>query len=130
MPPLKYSKQREAIKSFLACRLDHPTADTIYSALREEYPNLSLGTVYRNLSLLSDLGEITKITTGEGPDRFDGNTSRHHHFICTCCHQVNDLDMENIDFIMETASKNFDGHIDSYFVNFYGICKNCLEKKQ
>ena len=109
MPPLKYSKQREAIKSFLACRLDHPTADTIYSALREEYPNLSLGTVYRNLSLLSDLGEITKITTGEGPDRFDGNTSRHHHFICTCCHQVNDLDMENIDFIMETASKNFDG---------------------
>ena len=130
MPPLTYSKQREAIKSFLACRLDHPTADTIYSALREEYPNLSLGTVYRNLSLLSDLGEITKITTGEGPDRFDGNTSRHHHFICTCCHQVNDLDMENIDFIMETASKNFDGHIDSYFVNFYGICKNCLEKKQ
>ena len=130
MPPLKYSKQREAIKSFLACRLDHPTADTIYSALREEYPNLSLGTVYRNLSLLSDLGEITKITTGEGPDRFDGNTSRHHHFICTCCHPVNDLDMENIDFIMETASKNFDGHIDSYFVNFYGICKNCLEKKQ
>ena len=129
MPPLKYSKQREAIKNFLACRRDHPTADTIYTCLREEYPNLSLGTVYRNLSLLSDLGEITKISTGDGPDRFDGNMTKHHNFVCTCCHTVDDLDMDSIDFIMETASKNFDGHIESYLVNFYGLCRNCLEKK-
>ena len=69
MPALKYSRQREAIKSFLMTRKDHPTADVVYHSLRADFPNISLGTVYRNLSLLSDLGEIQKITVNEGPDR-------------------------------------------------------------
>ena len=72
---LKYSKQREAIKSFLAGRYDHPTAETVYLGIKEEFPNISLGTVYRNLSLLSDIGEIQKLSTGIGPDRFDGNAA-------------------------------------------------------
>ena len=55
---LKYSRQREAIKTFLAGRYDHPTAETVYLGIKEEFPNISLGTVYRNLSLLSDIGEI------------------------------------------------------------------------
>ena len=88
MATRKYSRQRESIKSFLAGRFDHPTAETIYSCLREEQPHLSLGTVYRNLSLLTELGEIRKISTGDGPDHFDGDTSFHHHFICRQCHQV------------------------------------------
>ena len=70
---IKYSRQRESIKNFLMNRFDHPTAETIYANIRLEYPNISLGTVYRNLSLLSELGEIQKISTGVGPDRFDGN---------------------------------------------------------
>lgn len=70
---LKYSRQREAIKTFLAGRYDHPTAETVYLGIKEEFPNISLGTVYRNLSLLSDIGEIQKLSTGIGPDRFDGN---------------------------------------------------------
>ena len=74
----KYSRQREAIKEFLAGRTDHPTADTVYTCLREQYPNISLGTVYRNLTLLTEMGEIMKITTGEGADRFDANVQRHH----------------------------------------------------
>ena len=69
---LKYSRQREAIKTFLAGRYDHPTAETVYLGIKEEFPNISLGTVYRNLSLLSDIGEIQKLSTGIGPDRFDG----------------------------------------------------------
>ena len=58
MPALKYSRQREAIKNFLMTRRDHPTADVVYHSLRTEFPNISLGTVYRNLTLLADLGEI------------------------------------------------------------------------
>ena len=58
---LKYSRQREAIKSFLMTRYDHPTAETVYLNIKEEFPNISLGTVYRNLSLLSDIGEIQKL---------------------------------------------------------------------
>ena len=80
MPALKYSRQRESIKLFLMNRKDHPTADMVYVNMREKFPHISLGTVYRNLSLLAEIGEITKIST-EGPDRFDANQNPHYHFI-------------------------------------------------
>ncbi len=128
MATLKRSKQRECIKEFLAHRKDHPTADTIYLGIREQFPNISLGTVYRNLALLSDLGEIQKICTGGGADRFDGNTSHHHHFICTKCHRVMDLEMENIDSIMDTAQASCPGEIQNYIAHFYGICDECIQK--
>ncbi|WP_411336881.1 transcriptional repressor [Ruminococcus gauvreauii] len=125
MGALKYSRQRESIKEFLASRKDHPNADTVYENIRQIYPNISLGTVYRNLALLESIGEIMKITTGDGADRYDGNVKPHHHFICTRCHSVIDLDMENIDYIKEAASKNFNGSIDNYIAHFYGLCENC-----
>ena len=75
MAALKYSRQRECIKNYLRGREDHPTADMIYSSIRREFPNISLGTVYRNLSLLIELGEIQKITT-DGADRFDAKIDR------------------------------------------------------
>lgn len=128
MAALKYSRQRESIKEFLAARTDHPTADTVYTNLRKTFPNISLGTVYRNLSLLSDMGEIIKISTGDGADRFDGRTAPHNHFVCRQCHRVIDLDMENIDSIMDVAGKNFAGSIDHYVVNFYGVCGDCITK--
>ena len=125
---MKYSKQREALLTLLRSTRSHPSADWLYENLRKEFPNISLGTVYRNLSLLSDLGEIMKITTDGGADRFDGNTNRHHHFICTRCHRVMDLDMPNIDEIMETAQKCCTGQIQNYVTHFYGICGDCIEK--
>ena len=75
MKTLKYSRQRESIKSCLMNRCDHPTADALYTTLREQFPNISLGTVYRNLNLLVDLGEIKKIPSGDGIDHFDYDTS-------------------------------------------------------
>ena len=126
MPPLKYSKQREAIKNYLRCSEDHPTADTVYSSLRQEFPNISLGTVYRNLSLLADLGEIRRISAEDGADHFDGDTHPHNHFICKCCHQIYDIEMENADRVMELVSGHFPGNIDSYLLNYYGVCVHCL----
>ena len=102
MSTLKYSRQREAIKNFLMNRNDHPTADTIYTCLREEYPNISLGTVYRNLSLLEEIGEISKISVGSGADHYDGDTTQHQHFICTRCNQVYDIQIKNIDSIAKS----------------------------
>lgn len=128
MPPLKYSKQREAIKNYLRCSVEHPTADTVYASLRQEFPNISLGTVYRNLSLLANLGEITRISTEDGADHFDGNTHPHNHFICKSCHQIYDLDMDSTDMVIELASRNFPGRIDSYLLNYYGICQHCISK--
>ena len=110
-------------------RNDHPTADMVYTDIRKEYPNISLGTVYRNLALLSELGEIKRLVTGDGPDRFDADTSPHNHFICRKCHAVLDMDMEDISEIKERAEQNFHGVIESYSVNFYGICEHCHQTK-
>ena len=66
MKTLKYSRQRESIKANLMSRHDHPTADALYASIREEFPNISLGTVYRNLNLLVETGEILKLTCGNG----------------------------------------------------------------
>lgn len=128
MPAIKYSRQREAIKEFLAGRYDHPTADMVYAGIKEQYPNISLGTVYRNLSLLADMGEIQKISMGDGADRFDGNPDHHYHFICTKCRSVIDLRMENIDHINVIAGQNFEGQIEGHVAHFYGTCGDCIKK--
>ena len=124
---LKYSRQRESIKELLNNSCDHPTADMVYLSVRQEYPNISLGTVYRNLNLLADLGEAIKITTPNGGVHFDGRTAPHYHFCCNQCGEVFDLDLEELGFINEAAGKNFDGIIESHSMIFYGTCKNCLK---
>lgn len=125
---IKYSRQRECIKQFLASRHDHPTAETVYLNVKQDFPNISLGTVYRNLSLLTELGEIQKISTSIGPDRFDGNPAPHYHFFCRKCGCVMDLDMEGIDHINILAGSQFDGEIEGNITYFYGKCANCLKK--
>ena len=128
MSALKYSRQRESIKTFLSGRTDHPTAEVIYTALREDQPHISLGTVYRNLSLLTQLGEIRKISTGDGPEHYDGDTTLYHHFICKNCHRVMDLWSKDADRLVEAAAKSFHGQIEGCCVNFYGLCEDCLKK--
>lgn len=123
---IKYSRQREAIKTFLADRYDHPTAETVYLGIKEEFPNISLGTVYRNLSLLADIGEIQKLSTGFGPDRFDGNPAPHYHFICKECGSVLDLAVNDIDHINVLANQGFNGEIEGHITYFYGRCTHCL----
>lgn len=126
---LKYSRQREVIKNFLHTRKDHPTADVVYSNVRQQYPNISLGTVYRNLTLLSEMGEIQRLRVGDGVDHFDADISPHNHFVCTECGCVTDLEMEDISHITETARRNFDGDIRGHVTYFYGLCGNCYKKQ-
>lgn len=127
---LKYSRQREVIKEFLCTRCDHPTADAVYMNVRQQFPNISLGTVYRNLTLLSDIGEIMRLRVGDGMDHYDADTSAHNHFVCRQCGNVLDLDMKNIDHITETAGENFDGQIEGHVTYFYGHCGNCCKTIQ
>ena len=107
MAALKYSRQRESIKEFLRSRTDHPTADTVYENLRQIYPNISLGTVYRNLSLLSDIGEIRKLTNFGSADRYDGRVAPHSHFMCTRCNRVIDMQSDSLNGILEQAAAEF-----------------------
>lgn len=129
MTVIKHSRQRDAIKNFLADRKDHPSADTIYTNLRKEYPNISLGTVYRNLALLCELGEIQKLTSENGGDRYDGNPAPHCHFHCIECSSVIDLENDNLADIMSMVSKNFSGHLINCSVNFTGYCESCYQIK-
>ena len=126
MAALKYSRQRVSIKDFLMTRTDHPTADVVYHELRHTYPNISLGTVYRNLSLLADMGEIVKVTTGYGADHFDAHTAPHDHVVCTRCHKIQDLKMNYPENVEEIASMFYSGKIEGHTTNFYGICSECL----
>lgn len=123
----KYSRQRELIKDFLCTRKDHPTADVVYMNVRQQFPNISLGTVYRNLTLLSGTGEIQRLRLGDGVDHFDADTSPHNHFVCTKCGCVQDLEMESISHIVETAGEHFNGRIDGHVTYFYGICGECRD---
>ena len=123
---IKHSRQRDAIRQNLMNRYDHPTAETVYMDIKGEFPNVSLGTVYRNLSLLSDLGEIQKITTGNGPDRFDGNPNPHCHFQCRQCSSVLDIPFENQEELNARASKHFPGVIEGNSIQFYGLCPDCI----
>ncbi len=131
MAEMKFSRQREAIKSFLKTRKDHPTAETVYKNVRKEYPNISLGTVYRNLTLLSEKREINKLSFNDGADHFDADTSRHYHFICTRCKAVMDLPAKVVrdeDFDKD-ANSGFSGKITGHVTYFEGLCPACLKKE-
>lgn len=124
---IKRSRQREAILSELCGRTDHPTAEELYLSLKEELPNLSLGTVYRNLSLLSEEGIILKLSCG-GADHFDGNTAQHYHFLCNRCGRLYDLPMPVFKELDREAQKYLPCSADYHRLTFYGICQNCMEK--
>lgn len=125
---IKYSRQREAIINFLETRKDHPTADIIYSSVKKEFPNISLGTVYRNLTLLTELGEILRLNVGDNTDHFDFTTDNHYHFICKDCGSVIDLDIKKLDFMKEMNLSNFHGNIIGHCTYFYGYCDQCQHK--
>ncbi|MCI8514662.1 MAG: transcriptional repressor [Lachnospiraceae bacterium] len=129
MKPLKYSRQREAIKEFLCSTTSHPTADTVYIHLREKYPRISLGTIYRNLALLASLGEIQRLTDRNGVEHFDADTTPHVHFVCSECSCIYDLPIELSADLNERASACFDGEIDGHTIYFHGRCENCLDKE-
>ena len=127
---LKYSRQRECIKSFLIGRKDHPTADTVYMHVRQQYPNISLGTVYRNLTLLSDIGEIARLNVGDGVDRFDADTSPHQHIVCSTCGCVQDIFLPDTDKIIDFASNYYNGVITNQILHFRGICSDCMRQNE
>ena len=124
---LKHSKQRDAILANLRSRYDHPNAEMIFATIREEIPNISLGTVYRNLALLEDVGEIQRLHVNGNTDRFDADVSNHYHFVCDCCSCVQDIPMEMQVSLSAEAQKHFNGVIDYYNACFHGRCSDCKE---
>ena len=119
---MRYSRQRELINDILKCRCDHPTADMIYQSARDIEPNISLGTVYRNLKLLADEGEIITLETEDKRLHYDGDISRHSHFICSKCGRIIDLfKPAQVPDEIKEAGLIVTGEKCIY----YGICDTC-----
>ncbi len=126
----RYSRQRESIQDYLNTHRTHPTAEAVYLGLKKKFPNISLGTVYRNLNYLADVGEILRISSVSGPDRYDGNVSPHYHFICTSCGKVLDIDMEPQTMLNELANERFEGVVTNHLTHFFGLCPECKNNKK
>ena len=122
----KNFRKRAAILECLQQTDLHPSAEWIFTQLKPTYPDLSLGTVYRNLTLFRKQGLAASIGTVNGVERFDANTEPHVHFICTGCGSVLDLHgMEVPEALNSAAARESGGRVDSCQLSFAGMCGNC-----
>ncbi len=124
----KRSRQREAILEVLRMTKVHPTADWVYEEVRKEIPNISLGTVYRNLAKLSEDKTIVKLGLGTGVEHFDGCTEPHYHVMCCECGSISDIDANPLLGLNDWASKQFNGEIYEHSAIFFGKCEKCKNK--
>ena len=126
---LRQSKQRNSILELLRSTESHPTADWLYEKLKKKYPQLSLGTVYRNLSTLIDQEYIKKIHFGSTYDRFEANVKPHYHLICESCGKIQDFKMPIYDELNKRAKQLTPFKIHHHKLEFFGLCENCSDKK-
>ncbi len=126
---LKHFRKRDAILTYLRSTTIHPSAEMVFTQLKPEIPDLSMGTVYRNLSLFKEQGLATSVATVNGVERFDGNTHPHVHFICQDCDAVMDLmELQVPEGLKSVAQELCGGQVSSCQLSFTGLCKSCSEK--
>ena len=127
----KQFRKRNAILTCLRASKAHPSAETLFVELKSEIPDISLATVYRNLSLFKKQGLAISVATVDGIERFDGNTQPHVHFICNDCSAVIDLeDMTVPQSLIQAAAKCSGGRVAACQLSFSGQCAECISKNQ
>jgi Fur family peroxide stress response transcriptional regulator len=104
---------------------DHPRADWVYDQVRQEIPNISMGTVYRNLHSLAKSGDIRQLDIADGTSRFDGNTDNHYHFRCEKCGRIFDLDEPVDQAISERVARNTGFKVYRQRMELIGLCNAC-----
>jgi len=124
-----YSKKREAILAAIRRTTIHPTAEWVYQALKPDFPDLSLGTVYRNISQFKEDGVIISVGVVNGQERYDGNVNPHTHFVCSSCGSVIDIQGELINpEVREKVAEKYHLQVNFSEVLFHGVCSECLRK--
>ncbi len=124
---MRNSKQRDTILKIVRGSCDHPTAEMVYEKARLEINNISLGTVYRNLNLLSEEGLIKRIKLLGESDRFDKTLENHSHIICEKCGEVSDIMGDNIQEFIDQLESKTDSRITKYEISLRGICSDCQQ---
>jgi Fur family peroxide stress response transcriptional regulator len=124
----KLTPQRLAISKILAQSEGHPTAEEIYDQLQDDFPTVSLATVYRNIILIKSLGEVLELGFPDGSNRYDGNKPYPHpHLICIKCKTIIDPDLETLKDMTTEVAKETGFQILTHRLDFFGICTNCRE---
>ena len=121
----RMTRQRRLILEEVRSSRTHPTADELYQQVRRKMPHISLGTVYRNLDVLSESGEILKIEMSEGQRRFDGTLEQHYHVRCTQCGRVGDVWLKPSEDIRNAEAAESDYEIAGHRLEFFGLCPDC-----
>ena len=121
----RMTRQRRIILEELGRLYSHPTADEIYDTVRKRMPRISLGTVYRNLEILSQWGLAKKLELPGAPRRFDGSTEEHYHVRCVRCGEVEDVPIEPLGNLEESIRGSTDFEIIGHRLNFLGFCPSC-----
>lgn len=126
---IRYSKKREAILTLLQSTKTHPSAEWLFQQLKPEYPDLSLGTIYRNLTFFQEQGEVKSVGVVQGQERFDADTSQHSHFICQECGRVEDLHSVSLDEKIQTqVGEEYGFSVARHQLHLYGECDICSAK--
>ena len=124
----RHSTRRDVVLKVLKETTCHPTANWIYEQARKQIPNISLGTVYRNISQLLENGDIIAIDTRDGTVHYDACVTDHAHFYCTDCKRVSDIFLDNTLSINKQAEEKSGCKVNRQCILFYGYCKDCLKK--
>ena len=126
----RFSRQRQMVLDVVKNRTKHPTADKVYEILKKDHPEISLGTVYRNLNLLSEMGEISRVETSSVKDHFDGNQHPHAHFVCRKCGGVFDLNLDISQLLQSAKGVEGSFRVEDCKVLVQGVCEDCLKKEE
>ncbi len=122
---MRNTRQRDIVLGVVRSSSDHPTAETVYERARKIIPNISLGTVYRNLKLLGDVGKIRVVRSDDDTLRFDKTVYPHAHVRCVMCGKVVDAAEINVEALTESASFGNGFEVTGAEVSFTGICPEC-----
>ena len=123
----KRSRQREAILEVLKNTTEHPDASKIYEQVRKIIPNISLGTVYRNLAVMADESDILKLA-GEGQSvHYDANLTPHYHIVCKACGRIDDIFADFHKEVEGFFKREYKGTIEDHSLVFYGLCESCTK---
>ena len=126
---MRCSKQRDEILKIVLKSCEHPTARMVYEKVRYIIPNISLGTVYRNLNVLSENGEIKKIPTYDGDDRFDKTLTNHNHIHCMVCGKVSDIESNLMNIDYDKINEQIGFKVTECNFNIKGFCQNCIKER-
>jgi len=125
----RMTRQRQMILEEIKKVCNHPTADQVYDMTRGHLPRISLGTVYRNLEILSECGLIQKIEMGGAQKRFDGNATNHYHVRCVSCGSIDDVMVAPLRVIEKNLNRLSDYEIIGHRLEFIGVCPTCKGKR-